>query len=138
MEEWDTSEKVECDLTVTPMDRARRRIALNLAEDQLAGRKPLPGLGIASRRAVRKLETEVRDTAIAKVVEAMLDWKRESDPKASLEDVVSEAVDYFEKYHETVFNEKTIWRAWRQFREVDLSPYPVDQIGCRHVCSEGR
>jgi hypothetical protein len=109
------------------MDRAQRRIALNLAEDQLAGRKPpskdqlagrkpLLGPGITRRRDARKLEMEVRDTAIAKVVEAMLEWKRESDPQASLEGVVSDAVDYFEKYHETVFNEKTIWRAWRRSR----------------------
>jgi hypothetical protein len=102
MEEWDTSEKVDCDLTVTPMDRAQRRVFLNRAEDELARR---------SRRDLRKLKMEVRDTAIAKVVEAILEWKRKSDPEASLEDVVSDAVDHFAQYHEMILNEKTVWRA---------------------------
>jgi hypothetical protein len=127
MEEWDISEKVECDLTATPMDRAQLRIALNLAEDQLAGRKPpskdqldgrkpLLGPGISSRSDARKLEMEVRDTVIAKVVEGMLEHKRESDPQASLEGVVSDAIDYFEEYYKTVFSERTILRAWRRSR----------------------
>ena len=107
MEEWDISEKVECDLTVTPMDRAQARITLNQSEDRLAE---------LARRSRRKLEMEARDTVIAKVVEAMLEHKRESDPEASLEDVISDAVDYFGEYYKTVFNEKTIWRAWRRSR----------------------